>query len=494
MGNPELARWLRQQRHQRDWSQSRLAREIIAAALASGDHDICGDGSMVHNVYRWERRGDGPTDRYRPHVARALGIPLWQFGPGPHEAPPPESQRTQAAQTIVLALPAGSPAALTGTVVAAAPGGLAGPLLSAPANLAYGGSEAPEMGTTHVRREVLMAAHESSDHAENIGQPGIGETTFEQLRADLIRLAGEYDTGEPFPVFLEMRRVRDRIHRLLELRLWPREQTDLYFMIACLDGLMGSQAFRLGYLDAAEEFVRAGFAYAAAIGHGPLQGDLRRRQARFAYERGRIKDTIALCANGLGYVSTGPGAAFELHQQQARAAAQMGDDGQARQAVDAARDAFNAGHTDDLVDIGGAFVCSTATHHYCVGAALARVAEASREAEAEFTQAVDLYSSGSGTGPTHAFTSKANTRIELALIRLRSGALDAATDTLTAVLDLPPAQRATEIMTRLARVQSELRKPIFRSSPQARALDESIDEFGQETISAGLHSLSGGPG
>ena len=33
-----------------------------------------------------------------------------------------------------------------------------------------------------------MAAHEGSDHAEQAGQPGIGDVTFEQLRADLVRL------------------------------------------------------------------------------------------------------------------------------------------------------------------------------------------------------------------------------------------------------------------------------------------------------------------
>jgi transcriptional regulator with XRE-family HTH domain len=494
MGNPELARWLRQQRQERGWSQSRLAREIISAALADGDHEVCGDGSMIHNVYRWERRGDGPTDRYRPHVARAFGIPLWQFGPGTHEAPPPgpPAGPAPAAQALVLALPAGAPAVLNGTVIPAIPGTLAGTHLSASGHLAYGGNEAPQTGASHVRREVLMAAHESSDRAENIGQPGIGDTTFEQLRADLIRLAGECDTGEPFPVFLEMRRVRDRIHRLLELRLWPREQTDLYFMIACLDGLMGRQAWRLGYPDAAEEFIRAGFAYAAAIDHRPLLGELRFKHARVAYNRRRDRDVQALCASGLSYVSAGP-VAFDLHCQQARAAARLGDGGQARQAVNAAHEAFNADHIDELVEIGGEFVCSTATHHYDAGAVLARVEGANSEAEAEIGQALDLYSSGPEAGKTHSFTSKAHARIDLALIRLRAGALDAAADELNRVLSLPPAQRADEIMTRLARVQSALREPIFRSSSQAQALDESIDEFGRDAISAGLHSLSGGP-
>ena len=33
-----------------------------------------------------------------------------------------------------------------------------------------------------------------------------------------------------------MRRVRDRIYRLLDRRVWPREQADLYFLLGCLHG------------------------------------------------------------------------------------------------------------------------------------------------------------------------------------------------------------------------------------------------------------------
>jgi hypothetical protein len=41
--------------------------------------------------------------------------------------------------------------------------------------------------------------------------------------------------------------------------------------------------------------------------------------------------------------------------------------------------------------------------------------------------------------------------------------------------------------------EGQLAAPIFRSSPQARALGEQIEEFERETIVAGLHSLPGGP-
>jgi hypothetical protein len=82
-------------------------------------------------------------------------------------------------------------------------------------------------------------------------------------------------------------------------------------------------------------------------------------------------------------------------------------------------------------------------------------------------------------------------RIHLAAIRLRSGALDAAVSALEPVLTLPPAQRITAFTARLNLVRTELAVPIFRGAAQARALDEQIEEFGRESITAGLHSLPG---
>lgn len=103
------------------------------------------------------------------------------------------------------------------------------------------------MGDSAVQQEVLMAAHEGSDHAEEYEQHGIGEATFEQLRADVMRLSRLCDSGPPLPAFLDMRRVRRRIYRLLDRRLWPQEQTDLHFLLGCINGLMGVTAWRLGY-------------------------------------------------------------------------------------------------------------------------------------------------------------------------------------------------------------------------------------------------------
>jgi len=336
-----------------------------------------------------------------------------------------------------------------------------------------------------------MAAHEASDHAEEYEQHGIGEATFEQLRADLTRLSRLSDIGTPFDAFMDMRRVRSRIYRLLDRQLWPGEQTDLHFMLACINGLMGVTATRLGYPDAAEELIRAGYASATAIDHRSLRGMLRAKLSDTMYWRGWYKEGRDAAADGLRYISSGSMGA-DLHLNHARAAARLGDLEAARRSVGLAHDAQASDHRDDLAEIGGEeFRLSRATQHGIAGAALAGIKDGEQEAAEELEGAISLYDNGPGPGEQHWFGGKALASIDLALVRLRLGALDAASSALEPVLILPVPQRVSAMTTRLARVRDELASPVFRHSARAGDLDDQIEDFSRDAITAGLHSLSG---
>jgi tetratricopeptide (TPR) repeat protein len=346
------------------------------------------------------------------------------------------------------------------------------------------------MGDSTVEREVLMAAHEGSDHAEQAEEHGIGEATFEQLRADVVRLAHLAGAGAPFAVFLDMRRVRDRIYRLLDRRLWPREQTDLYFLLGCLNGLMASPANQLGYPDAAEELNRAGFAYANAIDHRPLMAFLRGELSVYAYYRGRFEESRDLALSGLRYLSSGRTGAG-LHIYHARAAGRLGDADAARQAVRDAHEARDRDYSDELLEMGGIYLISVATHHGQAGSALTVTPDGEREAAEELERAVGLYDEGPRPGEDHWFGGKPLAGIDLAVVRLRSGALDAAAAALEPALSLPTEQRISDMTIRLAAVRDELSAPIFQGSPQSRDLGARIEEFDREAVTAGLRSLSG---
>ena len=137
------------------------------------------------------------------------------------------------------------------------------------------------------------------------------------------------------------------------------------------------------------------------------------------------------------------------------------------------------------------YLLSEATHHGMAGAALTATAGAGREAAAELERAVGLYDEGPRPGEDHWFGGKPLAGIDLAVVRLRSGALDAAAAALEPALSLPVAQRIRDVTTGSRWCATNSPRPVFRGSPQARDLGAQIEEFGHEAVTAGLHSLSG---
>jgi tetratricopeptide (TPR) repeat protein len=477
MSDPELGAWLRRERTEiRGWSQPEMARRLIRAARDSDDEDpVPGTASIKRRMHEWERDG-GISLRYRRLYCRAFGIELSKFG---------KPQDFSVTDNGVSPAPAASPA------IPSIPG-VVDPLLSAIAAMIYRGRLEPGLGEFAAGHEVVMtAAHESGDHAaEHEQHAAVGELTFGQLRAEVIRLSRQMDSGSPLLTFLELRRVRDRIHTLLDRRLWPGEQSDLYFLLGCINGMMGATAKRLGYLDSAEELIRAGWAYANIIDHDPLRAMLRLKLSCVMYYRGQFSESRDLAADGLRYVSQGsPGA--ELHVWHGRAAARLGDADTARQSVALAGDAQDSDYSDDLLEIGGGFAVSKATHYALAGRALIDVSGAERDAAAELEQAIGLYDEGPGDREEFWFAGKPLAGVNLAVVRLRSGALDAAAAALEPALALPADQRISDITGPLGDVRRELAAPVFQGSPQARALGEQIENFRREAVTSGLRSLTG---
>jgi hypothetical protein len=319
-----------------------------------------------------------------------------------------------------------------------------------------------------------MAAHEGSEHAERAEQRGIGEATLEQFRADTASLSVQYLTGEPFPLFTEMRRVRNRVAEALERRQWPRDAAELYLLAGCLSALMAAAATNLGYPQAAEELTRAGWAYATIIDHRPLMARLRLCAAYAVYWNGQPEQAADLARSGLEYLADGQNAA-QLHLLAGLASARRGDQAAARQAIAAARDARDRDHRDELLEIGGEFGFSLATQAYYAGFVLAQARAA--EAAAELEDATGLYVAGPGPGEQHSRRCRMLAHTDLAVTRLRAGALDAAAAALEPVLALPPGERTAVQAQRLSVIGAELDQPVYRGSAQARGLGERIATF-----------------
>jgi len=455
-----LSGWLRQQRQSRSWAAAEMARQLRDAATAAGDVLPAGD-TLIAMIRRWER-GAGVSERYRLYYCRVFGISVEQFGC---------DQLSQKASTETAGTALTPSRAVEGPVLHSA-GPLARSDVPPEPFVAYGGSWDHDPGTSWITREVLMAAHESSEHAERAEHREIGDATLEQLRADVIRLSRDSMTGEPWLLFLEMRRVRNRLHAALDRRLWPRDAAELYLLLGCLSDLAAVAAAALGYTSAAEELIRAGWAYATVIDHRPLMAHLRLQLASICFWDEQPRQALDLAASGLSYLADGP-TATHLHVKYARAAARLGDGDGARSA-------------------DGEFGLSLATQHYFAGSALAELDDALDDAARELDEAASLYAAGPAPGEQHWFGGRALADIDRAAIRLRAGGLDDAVTVLEPVLSLPRGQRITALTSRVVRVRTELAQPIYRGSAQARELDERIEQFRRETIVADLHSLPGG--
>ncbi len=76
----ELGAWLRQQREDRGWTRSELARQLIKIARTRGDTSVPSADNISHNIYRWERGAVTPAERYQLYYCGAFGIPFSQFG------------------------------------------------------------------------------------------------------------------------------------------------------------------------------------------------------------------------------------------------------------------------------------------------------------------------------------------------------------------------------------------------------------------------------
>lgn len=343
-----------------------MARRLVQAGHAAGDTAVPELSGMLHNIHRWEREG-GISERHKLHYCRAFGIHPGQFGPGTGE--PAQALSAEAASAALA--PVQHPAVIAAT---------ADPFPSAQAGVTYRGGQEPVLRDFAVEHEVMMAAHQGSDHAAEHERPGVGEATLEQLRADLARLSGLCDTGTPLPAFLDMRQVRERMYRLLDRRARPRDEAELYFLLGALHELMGLTANRLGYPDAAEELLRTGWAYANVIDHNPLPGMLRARLSYVMYWRGCYTDSRDLAADGLRYASRGLVGA-NLHLEQARALARLGEPDAARQQVGLAHTTWEDQNSDDLAEIGGEeFALSQAATYSLADSALAETSHGTEAA------------------------------------------------------------------------------------------------------------------
>lgn len=437
--------WLQRERQARGWNIPQMAGHLRDAATTAGDAAPTKD-SLVVMIRRWEDNRSGVTERYRLHYCAAFQIPVSQFGLSGAASP---------------AVPPGDDPA----------GRHAGPI-------------PPACGQS-IGAQLLAAARESSEHARRAERRRTGPATLEQFRAAVTRLARDLLTGEPVPLFDQVRATRDQLQAAVGARSWPADQHELYSLLGSLNSLMATAAGHIGMPAAAEELALAGLGYATVIADQLLIARLRLDLAITAYWSGQLRDCLDQARTGLQYATGGPVAA-QLHLIGARAAARLGDTGTARQAISTACRARDHADSGDPTRIAGLISFSPAAHHHYTGAALAEIPGAGPDAVTELERAIDLYTAAAEPGDAHDH-GHMTARATLAAVRLRNGDLHAAGAAASPVLHLPCSRRVSSLRHSFARARSELAAPRYHGSAQASEFDAQIEMFCADTIATHLH-------
>jgi tetratricopeptide (TPR) repeat protein len=333
---------------------------------------------------------------------------------------------------------------------------------------------------------VETAASEAVKHAEHADITEVGPGGLERLRSDVTRLAADYVSTSPLPLFSEMHRLRRRTIAALERKSHPDQSAELHLLAGAVCALMANAGLDLGRCGPADELAYAAWTYGHIIGHRPLMGWSRGIQAITAIWTGRYGEAIKAANDGLSYLRSGPGAA-RLHLIKGRALAES-DAAAAREALIRA-DAVRCEQTADELgdDLGGEFAFEAAKQCY-YQALTYTVLRDFEEAEQAATTAVELYRDG--PAERRSYGCEALAAAQLATVRLRTGRLEAAATAVTSVLRLEPGQRISSVSHYLGDVRMLLAQPDHAASATARELIEQIDGFRAGSLTRALPAPS----
>lgn len=338
-------------------------------------------------------------------------------------------------------------------------------------------------GLTHLERQITMSARRAARFTSYAEASNIGAEAIEQLRHDVVGIANSYLRQPLTAIMGDLTELQDVVFTLLEGKQKPAQTRDLYLLAGVVTGMVAKASQDLGRFHEAMTLARTTFVCADNAGHLGMRAWARNLQALIAFWAGRPQESVRFAQAGadIGAAVTGSVTAW-LASSEARAWAQLGNADQARAALARAADHRDHHTSDDLDEIGGLFAFPLAKQHYYAADAHVFLSGADTDADREATQALALYESSQDQD--RAFGDEAGARSDLALARLRGGALDGTREALAPVLDLPPAMRIGGIIASVNRVHDALRNPAISTSPLARDLRDEIETFDRTPAAA----------
>ncbi|HWR48255.1 MAG TPA: XRE family transcriptional regulator, partial [Pseudonocardiaceae bacterium] len=320
-------------------------------------------------------------------------------------------------------------------------------------------------------------------------QSNVGPHTLEQFRADLGRIVTIYPNRPVYPLFVELRALRNRVFELLEGRQHPEQSRELYLVAGALCGVLANASFDLGWLPAAETQARTAFLCAELAGNNALRAWIRGMQSLVAYWDERPRDAVELAADGWRYVPETGTARVRLASIEARAHARLRDQRATENAL------ARAGQARDEVrgadDPGGLLTFPLAKQSFY--AATTRLwlggKDSHTDAQRDAAHAVELYEAD--PPEQRRLGELCLARLDLAAARLGRDDLDGAAEQLQDVLAIATKRRTDSVARRLNQVGRGLRRPKYQTCALALDLHDQIRGFTRASAPPALPGAGG---
>ncbi|MGH3946246.1 MAG: hypothetical protein ACRDSI_14550, partial [Pseudonocardiaceae bacterium] len=339
------------------------------------------------------------------------------------------------------------------------------------------------------QREVAMAAAESARFGQFAEQSNVGPHTLEQFRADLVRIVTTYPNRPVYPMFVELRTLRNRAFELLEGRQYPEQSRELYLVAGVLCGVLANASFDLGWLPAAETQARTAFLCAELAGNNALRAWVRGTQSLVAYWDERPRAAVDLAADGWRYVPETGTARVRLAAIEARAHARLRDQRATENALARAEQARDEVRGTD--DPGGMLTFPPAKQSFYTATARLWLGgpDSWTDAERDAAHAIELYEAD--PLEQRRLGELCLARLDLAAARLGRDDLDGAAEQLQRVLTIATQRRTDSVARRLHQVGRALQRPRYQTCTLALDLHDQIRTF---TRASAPPALPGGGG
>ncbi|SCL16888.1 hypothetical protein GA0074694_1808 [Micromonospora inyonensis] len=329
------------------------------------------------------------------------------------------------------------------------------------------------VGAGTERNLLAMAAQRARQYAM-LAAEATSPAAIDQLAEEVQRLALAYPQRPVSHILSDLVETQDTLFTLLERRQPPAQSRNLHFLAGIASGLLAKVSHDMADPHSAMLQARTAVLCADQAGHPGLQAWLRGMQSLVAYWAGRYAEAVRYAEAGRKFATRAGGTtAVWLPVSAARAYAALGNAEQAKAAITEAEDAWSRVMPDEMDEMGGICTFNQPRTLYYASDALAWLPGEARNTEQYALRAVHAYADPND--PAWAFGDQAGSHTNLAIARVANRELDAATDALAPVLELPAEQRINGIMHSVRRVhQAIIRNGL---AGDARELIDGIEHF-----------------